>query len=321
MASVPETTPQNVCETPTQCVRQAEAWIHNRPDRAAAHLRQCVQCETMTPWAYHLLANVLLAQNAPQEALQTLRAGTRRFPSNAQTWRTLGRVAMSHNHSQEALLAYRKATELLPYDNALAEEYRAARAQAQNPETRLEVAIEPLMDEASVYLSSQDFERALASLDAALNVAKPVPKLRATVRHQIALVLIASGKSKAALRPLEKGLSEAVHPDALRAALLVSYADVLLAHDRADEALIAAAAATHITPENPLAWADLAIARLLSNDTRGGVKAFKKAFKAGLAQHITRKQLLEIGAVAKIEKRRDFKRMLDRAWPNPSRAR
>jgi Flp pilus assembly protein TadD len=119
----------------------------------------------------------------------------------------------------------------------------------------------------------------------------------------------------------KKHLVEAMSADKtateLRGEVLVSYAEVLLSEGKLGEAEQAANEAIQIEPKNPLAHANLAIARSLSGNSDGAMSAFEQAFDTGLARRLTLNDFLGIGPpIEALKKHPNFASMVKRAYPS-----
>ena len=251
------------------------------------------------------------------EARRTLQSGIGRFPSNVDLLRALARVSIQVGRHRDGLRALARAHRLRPSDPELSREYQAVLARHGNSQERLEAELQPLLLEATGRYELDDADGALEVLKIALEKSRGIPGLSAMVHHRLATVQLGAGRLQEARGHLETALSKETGPTALRAEVLVSYAEVLLSQGHWAKAEKTAEQAVAIEPQNPLAFANLAIARSLGGKKTDAIRAFEKAFESGLARRLTLRDFLAIGPpVAGLEDHPDFEPMIRRAYPS-----
>lgn len=299
------------------CFSRAEARSDSDPAGAEEELRRCLTCIDAPPASYQLLATLLDDRGKRDEARQTLQLGVRRFPSNVLLHRALGRMSLAMGRHREGISALGQAHRLRPNDEEIGREYQDALAAHGTKEDRLEAELQPLLLEAIGRYEIDDAEGALGVLEAALAKSKSVPRLRALVHHRMAIVHLGSGRLADAKKHLEEAMSAEKNGTELRADVLVSYAEVLLSEGKLPEAEEAANEAIAIEPKNPLAHANLAIARSLAGNADGAVSAFESAFESGLARRLTFSDFIAIGRpIELLEDQPAFRAVVKRAYPS-----
>jgi tetratricopeptide (TPR) repeat protein len=298
------------------CFDRAQVTSEKEPSRAERELERCLGCEDAPPASYRLLATLREDRNAKIEAREALMLGIRRHPASAVLWLGLARLELSLGHSKQGLEAMASAHRLMPSDEDVEREYKAALAHYGTDEDRLSADIDRLILEAAGRAELDDFKGALDTLQMALIKAARVHHLTALVQQRMGLVHLRQGDRKAAAAVLEKALALEKDPTPLRAEALVSYAEALLGTNRADDAIKAAEQAIAIEPKNPLAHANLGIARAMKNDREGAMKALAAACDYGLSRRLTLTEFLAIGPpIEKLKAHPEFAPMLKRAWP------
>lgn len=307
---------RSVCDpSGTACFSKAEERSEADPAGAAEALRLCLGCPDTPPAAYRLLATLHQDRSKNDEARQILLLGTRRFPSNGELLVALGRLSIGMGRTSEGISWLGQAHRLRPSDEDLADEYKNALARHGTPEDRLEAELSPLLLEATGRYELDDAKGAVDVLQQALKKSKGAPRLRALVHHRLGIVYLAAGQHGPAKEHLEAGLRDEKAPTALRAELLVSYAEVLLSVGKLAEAENAASNAIEIEPSNPLAHANLAIARAMLGDRTGAIEALEDAFEAGLARRLTLDDFMAIGPIKTLEELPEFQAMVKRVYP------
>jgi tetratricopeptide (TPR) repeat protein len=277
-------------------------------------LQDCLTCPNQTPGTYARLAD-LQSPAEPLAALQTLRAGTRAHPRAALLWQLRGRLALTHSERKEGIDALSHAQRLRPDDTMLAAELKQALSQHGDNEARATIAVSGYLEEATAAFDRGAIKEAEEALQSALLLADKAPKTGAELRRRLALVFIARGKLPEALLVVGTALRDVPEPSVLRAALLVTHADLLIASGDNDGALISAAAAAEINPEDPLAHTNVAVARALRKEWSLALLALRRAIEQGLPQHLTRKEFTSIEAFAPVKKRKDFLALVNAGWP------
>ncbi|MCA9552510.1 MAG: hypothetical protein KC933_20925 [Myxococcales bacterium] len=308
-AGTTASTPSDPCSG--ACLTEAERAAETAPARAWTLVQSCLQCPEAPPAGYALAADVA---PDPEHRLSTLRSGVRAHPDAALLWQLLGRAALAEGDEDEGLEALDRARSLRPDDTLLAAEVARAEAAHGGAEARAQARIAPLIEEAAARFDAGDTDGALNALGAALKETHKAPIARAGVEHRVALVYLAKGALPKAQAHLQAGLSAAPAGDPVRAALLVTHADVLLAMGRPSDALISASAAAEITPGDPLAHANVAEARAQLRQPDEAMKALKRAVQAGLPRRLTRTQLQSLAGLRTLEGRSDYKALVAAAW-------
>lgn len=309
---------ENECsvETGTACFRAAQELAEDDGAGAEALLARCTRCVKTPPAAYRYHASLLAERDAISSARDVLHAGTRAHPSVAMLWTALARTELELGRTKEALSAFDVALRLTPDDEDLARERRDVSTKLGSPEDRAEHDVTGLVAEAAGRAELDDLAGAQAALEAALVKASGVPRLVALVQHRLALVMIRRAEPKRALTILDALLRGTREPSELRADALVTRSEVLLGLGRTKDAIRDAEEATTLAPRHPLAWADLAIARVTGGDRDGAMKAFRTSVELGLPRRLTRDELLAIGTpIQKLRAHPDFEPLVDAAWP------
>ena len=303
--------------TGTACFSRAEQRSDADPAGAEQALRLCLTCIDAPPASYQLLATLLGDRGAKDEARQTLQLGVRRFPTSVLLLRALGRLSLAMGRHHEGISALGSAHRLRPNDEDIASEYREALRAHGTQEDRLEAELQPLLLEATGRFEIDDTSGAIGVLEAALSKSAAVPRLRALVHHRIAIVHLGTGELAKAKKHLEAAMTTEKEHSELRADLLVTYAEVLLSEGKLDDAEKAAGEAIEIEPRNPLALANLAIARSLAGNAEGAMTAFEQAFESGLARRLTLSDFLAIGRpIEALKGHPKFPAMVKRAYPS-----
>jgi tetratricopeptide (TPR) repeat protein len=300
-------------DTGTACFRAAQELADDDAARAEALLARCTRCPKAPPAAFRFHASLLSERDAQGEARDVLHAGTRAHAGVAMLWTALARTELELGRTREALSAFDAALRLSPDDEELARERRDVLTRLGSPEDRAEADVAALITEAAGRAELDDLAGAQGVLETALVKAKGFAKLVALVQHRLALVYVRRSEPKKALAVLDGLLAGTREPE-LRADALVTRSEVLLGLGRAKDAIRDVEEAVALTPRHPLAWADLAIARVSGGDRDGAMKAFHKAVELGLARRLTREELLAIGPIAKLRTHPDFDGVVDQAW-------
>ncbi len=277
----------------------------------------CLTCVDAPPASYQLLATLLGDRGAQEEARETLQLGTKRFPSSVLLQQSLGRLSLAMGRHREGISALAEAHRLRPNDEDIEAEYELALAAHGTKEDRIEAELQPLLLEATGRYEIDDSAGAIEVLQTALAKTASVPRLRALVHHRLAMVHLGAGHLAQAKKHLEAAMrAEKDHTD-LRAEVLVSYAEVLLSEGKLGDAEKAANEAIDIAPKNPLAYANLAIARSLAGNRDGAISAFEKAFDSGLARRLTLHDFMAIGKpIDALKAHPGFAEMVKRAYPS-----
>jgi tetratricopeptide (TPR) repeat protein len=300
-----------------ECFAHAETLSDSDAAAAERDLRRCLTCIDAPPATYQLLSTLLSDRGAKEEARQTLQLGVRRFPANVLLRSSLGRVSLAMGRHREGIAALGEAHRLRPNDEDLEREYQEALRAHGTAEDRLEAELQPLLLEATGRYEIDDAKGAIEVLELALKKANGVPRLTALVHHRMAIAFLGSSKLAEAKRHLEAAMKDEKNNSELRADVLVSYAEVLLSEGKLAEAETAASEAIGIEPKNPLAYANLAIARSLAGNGDGAIDAFEHAFDSGLARRLTLKDFLAIGPpIEAIKNHPGFGAMVKRAYPS-----
>lgn len=223
---------------------------------------------------------------------------------------------MEAGNHREGIAGLAQAHRLRPNDQELTRQYEDALARHGTPEDKKEAEVQPLLLEATGRYELDDTRGALEVLKLALGKVNGMPRLRALVHHRLAVVHLGAGQLKEAKQNLEAAMREETRPTDLRAEVLLTYAEVLLSEGKLGEAEKAASSAIEIEPKNPLAHANLAIARSLAGDVKGAIRAFEQAFESGLARRLTLSDFLALGPpVEALEGHEQFVTMVKRAYP------
>ncbi len=296
------------------CRALAEATLQRDPVKGLRLLRDCLTCPEPTPGTYARLAD-LQTSAEPLAALQTLRAGTRAHPRAALLWQLRGRLALTHNERKEGVDALSHAQRLRPDDAMLAAELKQALSQHGDNEARATIAISGYLEEATAAFERGDAKEAESALQSALLFTNKAPKTRADLRRRLALVFIAQDKLSDALLVVGAALLDVPEPSVLRAALLVTHADLLIASGDNNGALISASAAAEINPEDPLAHTNVAVARALRKEWAPALKALRRAIDHGLPRRLTRAEFMGIEAFALAHEQENFVALVNEGWP------
>lgn len=300
----PATPPANPCAG--DCLADVERLLAANPERGRARIQTCLGCPDTSVQAYARAADV----SARDHALAILRTGTERHPQAALLWRLRGRVALDTGFHDEGIAALTRAAHLRPEDPGVQSELQTARRAL--PDHAPSVA--RALARADKALAGNDLRGARLALDEAATAATR-PEDRALVHHRRALVALVAEDHPLALRETKAGLRTApAHARALRAELLVTLADLHIAERRAEDALIAATAATELAPSDPLAQTNLAAARALGGDLDGALAALRAAIDAGLPERLARADLEAIAAFAPLLERPDARALVNEAW-------
>jgi tetratricopeptide (TPR) repeat protein len=298
------------------CFDRAQSTSEKEPLKAERELEACLGCDDAPPASYRLLATLREDRNARAEAREALILGVRRHPSSVLLWRGLSRIEIALGHGKAGIEAIAYAHRLTPSDEDIEREYKDTLARFGTDEDRIAADVDRLILEAAGRAEINDFKGAAETLQAALQKGAKVPRCAALVHQRIGLLSLRRGNRKDALAELEKALGSVPDSNALRAETLVSYSEVLLALNRADDAMRAANEAIRIEPKNALAHANLGIARAVKNDREGAMQSLSAAVELGLARRLTLAEFLAIGPpIDKLKNHPDFAPMVHRAWP------
>ena len=307
------------CHGASQCAVEAESILAKGAAEERAHvkhmLQSCTECAEAPPAAFLLLGDLFGAEDPIPFRRAVFRRAVRRHPEVALLWQALARVAFAAKDSAEGLEALARAHQLRPDDSQIEAEYRLARRTYGTVTDQKEEALEGFFEDAQARLDAGDVQGALRCLETALVHVSDVPRLVATVRLRLALIHLSVGAPRRALESIETALRDYRGTTPLRARFLTAYAEILLALDRADEALVAASAAVEIMPDDPLGHANLALARGRIGDVEGGLRAWENAFARGLALRMDKRAFLELGpALEPFRNREEFSRLINRAY-------
>lgn len=297
------------------CPALAEATLKKHPTKGLELLRACLQCGPRTPGDYARVADLQAEAGDSKAALQTLRTGTRAHPEAALLWHLRGRGALRSNESLEGVQALTRALSLRPDDALIQAELDAALKQHGGDEAKAQVEVSAYIEEAVAAFAREDYAGAEDALSAALRHTEGAPLTRADLRQRLALVYIAQGNLPKAREVVEAALMDAPQPGALRATLLVTHSDVLIALDDPGSALISAASAAEINPSDPLAHANVALCWALKKAWPKSVAALRQAVDSGLPARLTRAELLGLEGFQRIKNRDDFMALVDEGWP------
>lgn len=318
--SAPSAALGSVC-TPSAgaCHTRGEALLEADPGAAEDLLNECLSCDDVGPATYQLLATVRADRGADDRARELLQAGVRRFPQSVLLWQGLGRLELAMGRHREGLSALGAAHRLNPDDEALSDEYRSLLARYGTEEDRLESIVHPLLLEAVGRFEIDDPEGSLQVLAIALKKADKSPRLRALVRSRLASVLVSLRRYAEARKHLELALHDEPKASSLRAELLVTDSEVRLAGGDVAGAIHAASEAVELEPKNPLAHANLGVARALAGNVAGAIDALYRAVDCGLGRRLTKAQFLGIGPpLERLKSLPDFQRLLEHGWPTRS---
>ena len=301
--------PGDPCNAP--CLAPAQARAEADPPGALAYLQACLPCPGTPAAAFALAAD---QAPTPEARLVSLRAAVRQHPDAPLLWQLLGRAALAAGHAEEGLAALDRAKGLRPDDPLLAAELSHAEAAHGGAEARAQAKIAPLVEEAAARFDAGDPKGALDALGAALKATGRAPVARAGVEHRIALVHLSLGALPKAQAHLQAGLDVAPTTDPIRAALLVSHAELRLAEGRPGDALISASAAAELSPNDPLAHANVAEARARLKQPEEAMKALTRAVQAGLPRRLTRAALESLTGLRSLAARPDYRALVARGW-------
>jgi tetratricopeptide (TPR) repeat protein len=309
---------QGTCQpSGAACFDRAQRASEKEPTRAEQQLEACLGCDDAPPASYRLLATLREDRNAKVEAREALMLGVRRHPSSAVLWLGLGRLELALGHSKAGIEAMASAHRLMPSDENVEREYNDALSRYGTDEDRVAAEVDRLVLEAAGRAELNDYKGALKTLQSALQKTAKVPHLAALVEQKIALVQLRHGDRRSAIDALEKSLALEKSPSELRADALISYSEALLGTKRVEDAIRAAEEAITIEPKNPLAHANLGIAKAMKNDRDGAMTALGTAFAFGLARRLTLTEFMTIGPpIDKLKNHPDFAPMVRRAWPH-----
>lgn len=298
------------------CLKEAEALESKDAKASEQLLGRCAECSDVSPSIFGLLSTLQFERGDGDSARETLRKGVARFEYSVLLWRSLGRLEISTGQAPAGLSALGRAHRLKPRDEALKDEYHYALARYGTEADRAAAEVEPMLLDAIGRHELDDHEGARRVLTRALLRAKGVPQLEAKVHHRTAVIRLAQGQLKDASEHVEKALELEKKPSALRSRVLLLQAELLISSEKLAEAAEAASSAIEITPREPLAHANLAIAKSLMNDMEGAFSALQKAFESGLARRLSKKEFLKIGpAIEKLRAHPGFPQLLRSAWP------
>lgn len=303
--------------TVAACLDHAETLADSDLDAALVHVERCAACELAPPLAYRLKASLEAEKGDNDASRDTLRAGVRRFEHNGPLWLALGRRELADGRAREGIRALATAHRLAPEDDNVAQEYRYALSKHGTPDEKVEASVAPLLLEAIGRYELDDEEGAEKTLVVALERAKGSPRIAAKVRHRLALLALQREAPKAAIAQFEAALAGVGEPTSQRAELLLGYAEALVAAGRPADAIVAAKEACKISPANPLAHTNLAVAYLESGDEASALASLEAASKRGLDRRLSRASFLKIGSLARLENDPRFTAWLDRTWPSP----
>ncbi len=300
------------------CLKEAEALESKDPKASERLLGQCAQCADVSPSIFGLLSTLQFERGDGASARETLRRGVARFEYSVLLWRSLGRPEISMGQAPAGLFALGRAHRLKPNDEPLKDEYHYALARYGSNADRAAAEVEPMLLDAIGRHELDDHEGAHRVLARALSRAKDVPQLAAKVHHRTAVIHLAEGRLKEARAHVQKALELEQKPSALRSLILLLQAELLISSEKLTEAAEAANSAIKISPREPLAHANLAIAKSLMNDVEGAFSALQKAFESGLARKLSKKEFLKIGpAIERLRSHPGFAELLRSAWPEP----
>lgn len=303
------------CTSGYECHRSAETLADQDPAQGEVALVRCLECVDAPPSAYTLLASLRSELHRPDDARRALQDGVRRYPNNGLLWMALGRLELANGRSREGLQALGTARRLRPDDANLAEEHDHYLLRYGSDEDRIEAKIQPLLLEATGRFELDDRGGALRALEAALVEVKGYSRLEAQVRHRMALVHLSAGELAQAQSNIELALAALPPTTTQRAEVLLTDAEVLLSLNKPKEAATAAQSAIELEPANPLAYANLGIAKALTNEPEAALNALEQGFRWGLARRLTPDQFLEIPAIQKLKSNPRFPSLMRSAWP------
>ena len=303
------------CVSGPECHRAAETLAEGDPARGEQALVRCLECADAPPSVYTLLASLRSELHQPDSARRALQDGVRRYPDNGLLWMALGRHELSAGRHREGLQALATARRLRPDDQNLADEHDHHLLRYGSDEDRIEAKIQPLLQEAAGRFELEDKSGALRALEAALVEAKGQSRLEAQIRHRMALVHLSSGELALAQSNIEMALAILPIQTPQRAEVLLTDAEVLLSMNRPKDAAAAAQTAIDLDPANPLAYANLGIARSLSGDPEAAITSLEQGFRWGLARRLTPDQFLAIPAIEKLKGHARFPALMRSAWP------
>ncbi len=322
-ASGPAPLPQATAHAPPaamdpcagDCPALAEATLKKHPTKGLELLRACLQCSPRAPNDYARVADLQGEAGDSKAALQTLRAGTRAHPDAALLWQLRGRRALQANETQEGVQALTRARGFRPDDVLIQTELNAALKRHGGDEAKAQVEVSAYIEEAVAAFSREDYAGAEDALSAAVRHTEGAPLTRADLRQRLALVYIAQGNLPKAREAVEAALMDAPTPGDLRATLLVTHSDVLIALGDPGSALISAASAAEISPGNALAHANVALCRAIRKEWPKAVASLRSAIDRGLPEYLTRAELLGLDGFQRMKTRDDFMALVDEGWP------
>ena len=280
-----------------------------------ARLRRCVACPVVSPSAYRLLADAHGIAGDRTEARRVLLEGRARFPRSPYIFVALGRIERDLGHGAAAKAAFARAHALRPDDPMIESEWRRALAEFGTPDERAEAKIRPLIREANGRYELEDVEGARDTLETALERAGPHPRVIAEVLHRIALLELAEGRPKVALRRTRSAVSWEGVPAELLANLNLVRSEAFMTIGRWDLAEPASLRALELRPEDPRAAANLALVHHHLGRRAEALVAFRSAVDNGLPRILTFKQLVAVQQMKKMLDDPEFQAVAELGWP------